>query len=96
MSTTTDFIAELIRAANEVHLLAPLERKRLVDRAAATIAAQRELLEFRDKVVPLSHGVVSDLENMRRHTAEGPDVVVASVLSLCAEEIRRLRILAGE
>tara|TARA_R110002020_G_scaffold170523_2_gene360271 strand:- start:658 stop:858 length:201 start_codon:yes stop_codon:yes gene_type:complete len=65
-------------------------------RAAATIAAQRELLELKDKVVPLCHGVVSDLDAMRRHAGEGPDVVVGAVLLQCAEEIRRLRILARE
>lgn len=96
MSTTTDFIAELVRAANEVHLLAPAERRRLLERAAAVIAAQRELLELRDKVVPPSRGVVSDLDAMKQHAREGADVVVRSVLLLCAEEIRRLRILARE
>lgn len=96
MTTTTDFIAELVRAANEVHLLGPAERRRLIERAAATIAAQRELLDLHDKVVPLSRGVVSDLEGMKQHAPEGPDVVVGSVLLLCAEEIRRLRILARD
>lgn len=48
--------------------------------------AQR--LVLRDKVVPLSRGVVSDLTAMKQHAPEGP------VLLACAEEIRRLRILA--
>ena len=47
MSATTDFIAELIRAANEIYLLTPLERVRLIERAVATIQAQRELLAMR-------------------------------------------------
>jgi len=71
MSTTTDFIAELVRAANEVHLLSPAERRRLLERAAAVIAAQREILDLRDKVVPPIRGVVSDLDAMKQHAREG-------------------------
>jgi anti-sigma-K factor RskA len=37
MSATTDFIAELVRAANEVHKLSRLEKRRLVERAITTI-----------------------------------------------------------
>jgi hypothetical protein len=37
MSATTDFIAELVRAANEVHKLSYFEKRRLLERAITTI-----------------------------------------------------------
>ncbi|WP_085043826.1 hypothetical protein [Ensifer aridi] len=42
MSLTTQFIAELIRAANEADRLAPFEIKRLLNRSVATIREMRE------------------------------------------------------
>lgn len=42
MSLTTDFIAELIRAANEADKLTPFEVKRLLNRSVATIRDMRE------------------------------------------------------
>lgn len=42
MSTTTDFIAELLRAANELDRLSNYERRRLLDRAAIAIRDLRE------------------------------------------------------
>lgn len=48
MSSTTDFIAELFRAANQIETLTSFERVRLTERAAATIQAQRDLLAHRE------------------------------------------------
>lgn len=42
MSLTTDFIAELIRAANEADKLTPFEVRRLLNRSVATIRDMRE------------------------------------------------------
>lgn len=42
MSTTTDFIAELVRAANEVQKLQGLETRRLLERSIVTIRDMRE------------------------------------------------------
>jgi hypothetical protein len=42
MSSTTDFIAELVRAGNDVDKLQPKEIRRLLDRAATTIQDLRE------------------------------------------------------
>uniref|UniRef100_UPI0031019506 hypothetical protein n=1 Tax=Neorhizobium sp. EC2-8 TaxID=3129230 RepID=UPI0031019506 len=41
MSLTTDFIVELIRAANEIDKLTASEKNRLLDRAAAIIRDMR-------------------------------------------------------
>ncbi|MDK1376564.1 MULTISPECIES: hypothetical protein [unclassified Sinorhizobium] len=42
MSLTTDFIAELIRAANEADKLSAFEIKRLINRSIAAIRDMRE------------------------------------------------------
>ncbi|MQW88562.1 hypothetical protein [Sinorhizobium saheli] len=42
MSLTTQFIAELIRAANEADRLTPFEVKRLLNRSIATIRDMRD------------------------------------------------------
>ncbi|VTZ61746.1 hypothetical protein [Sinorhizobium medicae] len=42
MSLTTTFIAELIRAANEMDKLSPFEIERLLNRSVATIREMRE------------------------------------------------------
>ncbi|NTH25659.1 hypothetical protein G6K83_11310 [Agrobacterium rhizogenes] len=44
MSTTTDFIAELVRAANEVEKLSPNEVSKMLDRSATTIRELRQEL----------------------------------------------------
>lgn len=46
MTHTTDFIAELCRAANEVEKLKPLEKERLLQRALVTIRDMREILDI--------------------------------------------------
>lgn len=42
MTTTTDFVSKLMRAANEVGRLTSVEKQRLLDRAVATILDLRE------------------------------------------------------
>ncbi|HEV7437273.1 MAG TPA: hypothetical protein VGO22_20770 [Pseudorhizobium sp.] len=44
MSSTTDFISELVRAANEAEKLQAYETRRLLERAVATIRAMRETI----------------------------------------------------
>ena len=95
MSTTTDFIAELIRAANEIHTLTSVERVRLIERAAATIQAQRDLLTMRERIIPLSRDVTADLGKLKQEAPNLPELLSAVVMLKCADEIRRLRILIG-
>jgi hypothetical protein len=42
LSSTNDFIAELIRAANQIDKLTALEKNRLLDRAATVVREMRE------------------------------------------------------
>jgi hypothetical protein len=46
MSSITDFIVELVRAANEVEHLKDLEKKRLLERSVAIIRDMRESIRF--------------------------------------------------
>lgn len=93
MSTTTDFIAELIRAANEVEKLTDYERQRLFERAITTIRSMRETIGIpsaqadADKVVELQVLVVA-----RAVHAEGPSVAREALLT-AAGMIRDLHIV---
>ncbi|MCV9960364.1 hypothetical protein OIU34_00495 [Pararhizobium sp. BT-229] len=44
MTATTDFIAELFRAANEIDKLATLEKGRLLQRAIVTVRDMRDVV----------------------------------------------------
>jgi phosphoribosylamine-glycine ligase len=46
MSSTSDFIVELVRAANDVENLIDLEKKRLLERSVTVIRDMRESLGF--------------------------------------------------
>ena len=70
-----------------------LSFSRMIERAAATIQAQRDLLAMRERLVPLSVDMTADLEKMKAHAPELPEVLSALVMLKCADEIRRLRIL---
>lgn len=96
MTRTTDFVAELIRAGNEIDKLTPLECHRLLDRAASTIWALRDLLDATGKVVPIERGVGKDLQHVSAMLHEVPDVIIAHALLEAADEIRWLRILVHE
>ncbi|OCJ15292.1 hypothetical protein A6U87_24380 [Rhizobium sp. AC44/96] len=96
MTQTTDFITELIVAANQISAVTPFERRRLLERAVATTKALRELLLLSKKVVPISAGLQRDIEGMVCEAETAPEVLMAAVLLMAADEIRQLRILAHE
>ncbi|CAD7035844.1 hypothetical protein REJC140_03459 [Pseudorhizobium endolithicum] len=75
MSSTTDFVAELVRAANEVEKLQMIEKARLLDRAVTTIRDLREtvgipnsdtaadrILNFQETQLLLIHGQATDAQ----------------------------------
>ncbi|TCL63273.1 hypothetical protein [Rhizobium sp. BK251] len=96
MTRTTDFVAELIRAANEIDKLTPLECHRLLDRAASTKWALRDLLDATGKVVPIERGIGREQPQLSAMLHNIPDEIVAHALLHAADEIRRLRILVHE
>ncbi len=94
MTQTTDFVTELIVAANQISSVTPFECRRLLERGIATTKALRELLLVNHKVVPISAGLLAEIETLVPEVDTTPDVLLAAALLLVAEEIRQLRVLA--
>jgi hypothetical protein len=91
MTATTDFIAELVRAANEVEKLPPVERGRLLQRAIATIRDMRDVVGF-----PVSGSAADSLIAMGAlagSVGNRPDADVRAGLLEAAGMIRDLRIV---
>ncbi|RVJ07844.1 hypothetical protein CN193_04755 [Sinorhizobium meliloti] len=91
MSLTTDFIAELIRAANEADRLTPFEVKRLLNRSVATIREMRE-----QTGVPGSYrvkDVVIDLQVAAARADALPANEIRDNLLDAADIIRTLKII---
>lgn len=91
MNKTTDFITELVRAANEVNRITQFERRRLLERAAVTIG------DLRDQTgMPSSRtgaDALIDLQTTAVAIASRSDEQVKSALLTAADMIRSLRIL---
>ncbi len=95
MSQTTDFVAELIYAANTIDDVTPFERRRLLERGMAIVAAQRELLELRGNIVPLQPDFMQAMAKLAEIAGRdnGIEMLIAVGMLDLAEEIRRLRVL---
>ena len=93
MSLTTNFIAELVRAANELEKLAMIEKARLLDRSVATIREMRNTIG-----IPASYAAadaVFDLQETQLMliSEEATDEQVKASLLEAADMIRTLRIV---
>ncbi len=55
----TDFISELIEAANTLESVTPNERRRLIERGISTVRAQQELLQLQGNLVAIEPGLWS-------------------------------------
>ncbi|WP_331375725.1 hypothetical protein [Sinorhizobium chiapasense] len=91
MSLTTQFIAELIRAANEADRLTPFEVKRLLNRSIATIRDMREEIG-----IPGSNrakDVVIDLQVAAARADSLTAAEIRDTLIDAADVIRTLKIL---
>ncbi|MBB3452750.1 hypothetical protein FHT86_001006 [Rhizobium sp. BK313] len=93
MTKTTDFIAELVRAANEVEKLGPSEKRRLLERGLSMARALRELILKTGKVAPINVAVDHAISGVAENIEEISNLTVSRSLLALAEEIRRLRIL---
>ena len=91
MSTTTDFISELVRAANEIGKLDNYQRSRLLYRAIATIR------DGRDQVgIPPSRtaaDAVIDLLTIAASVGSRSDDEIKAALLDAANMIRTLKIV---
>lgn len=91
MSHVTDFITELIRAANEVGKLDNYQRRRLLDRAVATIRDGRDMVG-----IPSSRTTadkVIDFQTMAAAIEKHSDDAVKAELLEAADMIRTLKIV---
>jgi hypothetical protein len=95
VSQTTDFVAELIYAANTIDEVTPFERRRLLERGMAIVAAQRELLELRGNIVPLQPDFMREMGKLAEIAGRrnGISLLIGSGMLMLADEIRRLRVL---
>lgn len=95
MSQTTDFVAELIYAANTIDDVTPFERRQLLERGMAIVAAQRELLELRGNIVPLQPDFMQAMAKLAEIAGRdnGIEILIAVGMLNLADEIRRLRVL---
>lgn len=92
LSHTTDFIAELYRAANEIGKLTPFEKRRLIERAVITVRDMREQAAASD---PDRTGgdVLDGIEAIALDIASVPDALVGHAMLEAADMIRALKIL---
>lgn len=92
MSATTDFIAELVRAANEIDKLSTAERRRLSDRAVRMV---REMyIGTGVRHIRGNKDALRDIEiAILMAEAGGNDDDVKAVLLDLAEMIRTLKIV---
>ncbi|TCR72222.1 hypothetical protein [Rhizobium sp. BK376] len=93
MTPTTNFVAELYRAANEIDRLTTVEKRRLLVRAAHTIVDMEELLG--NVADHRSHRLATELLALSDMVLDGVwDVLISHGFLEAADAIRRLKILA--
>lgn len=94
-SAIPDFVSELYRSANEVSKISTFERRRLVERAARTIADQRVQLAATGSVVSMPSSLVAGLKTILPQVDDMPDPLMSHILLECADEIRKLHVLSA-
>lgn len=95
MSQTTDFVTELVRAANTLTAVTPFERRRLIERSISVIGAQRELIRLDGGVAHDLPGFMQDMATLAEMAGRdsGIDILVSAGLLMLAGEIQQLRTL---
>ncbi len=91
MTATTDFIAELFRAANEVNKLAPVEKRRLLQRAIFTIRDMRDAIGIPPSTTAAD--TLIDISTVAAAVDRRPNQEVREALLEAAGMIRDLRIV---
>lgn len=93
MSSTTEFISELIRAANEVDKLALLEKGRLLQRSIVIIRDGRDQVSIAPSTSAAD--AVIDLQTVAASIDRRSDDEVKAALLDAADVIRTLKIVLG-
>jgi hypothetical protein len=91
MSATTDFISELVRAANELGKLDSFQRRRLLDRAVVTIRDGRAQVGIQPSKIVAD--AVIDLQTIAASIERRSDDAVKAALLHAADMIRTIKIV---
>ncbi|OCJ04441.1 hypothetical protein A6U87_16550 [Rhizobium sp. AC44/96] len=95
MSIISDFVVELIRATNQVHLVTPFERRRLIARGLGTIADLRHSLDERGVVTTMSSRILKEVATLLDEPDDTPAEIFGVALMVLADEINKLSKLAA-
>ncbi|WP_431323058.1 hypothetical protein [Rhizobium sp. YTU87027] len=90
ISTTSDFLSELVRAVDQIHLLTPDERKELVARGIASIHELRLTLDESGTDTPMTSRALSEVETLISGMDDTPNEVVAAAFMVLCDEINTL------
>ena len=93
MSSTTDFITELYRTANEVGKLTAFEKRRLIERAARTVKQMRVQIALSSLPRRDGQDVLVDIATVGAEIASAPNQIVSHPLLEAADLIRTLKIV---
>jgi DNA polymerase III epsilon subunit-like protein len=94
MTATTDFISELVRAANEAHKLEYSEARRLLERSVVTIRDMREHIGI--PASNTSHDAVFDLQTVAASIERHDTGKTSRALLDAADMIRTLHIVLDQ
>ncbi|OWW04588.1 hypothetical protein ATY81_00940 [Rhizobium sp. R72] len=90
ISTTPDFISELVRAVNQIHLLTLNERKEMVARGIARIHELRHTLDGSGADTPMASRALSEIGTLIEEMDDTPDELVAAAFMVLCDEINTL------
>ncbi|MDP9809415.1 hypothetical protein J2W42_002263 [Rhizobium tibeticum] len=90
ISTTSDFVSELVRAVNQIHVLTPNERKELVARGIASIRELRLTLDESGADTPMTSRTLSEVETLIAEMDDTPNELVAAAFVVLCDEINKL------
>lgn len=93
MPSTTDFITELYRAANEVAKLTAFEKRRLIEQAVTTVKQMRVQIAFSSPPRRDGQDVLVDIATVGAEIASAPNQIVSHALLEAADLIRTLKIV---
>jgi hypothetical protein len=91
LSSTTNFIAELVRAANMLEKIGESEKRRLLDRAWRTIREGREQTGLKPSRTKADHAM--DFLSMSRSLELYSDDEIKGALLEAADMVRTLKIM---
>lgn len=90
ISATPDFVSELVRAVNQIHLLTPSERKDLVARGVASIRELQHTIDASGVDTPMASRTLREVETLIAEMDDTPNELVAAAFVVLCDQINRL------